>query len=573
MFTPQITSLQFKPNKMIAKALLHLRKTGISCVFLFSLIAFLSPEAVAAKSSRDDVRLVVLVIVDQLRGDFLNLYEDRLAEDGGFRRFLQSGTVFEQALHDHSVTQTAPGHASILTGTQPAYHGIVGNDWFDREAGHRVNAVYDYSTQFVGVDTDAPGRSPNLLRAPTIGDEMVMASDGLAKVMAVSGKDRGAVLAAGRLGKAFWYYPGNGAFVSSSYYFDSGLPGWVKSANTELGQFAPTGWSLFLGREAYRRAAHDNRPYEAGPVVSDIEFPHELPDRSDKRYSWWLKLTPHLDQKTLDFSATAIGGAGLGDDQVTDLLVVSLSSTDYVGHYYGWYSLEAEDNFLRLDRALGRFFDKVDAKVGQGKTLFVLTSDHGTDAIPAYKNSMGMPAYRLVDTEVLSDANEALSKQYGVNDALLSSFIVPNMYIDRDAVERNNLSFKDVLSSTMVWLEKQKGIEKAIDVSKLPFDSDYRWSQLVKNSVLPSRSGDIYVIQSHSTYLEWANYNAAHGSPHHYDRHVPLMFTGPEIKRHRSPRQVTIPSLAPTIANYLNVPVPAYAVGVPLHEITAPLTE
>jgi len=542
---------------------------GMSRLVLILLLVVIGITAKADSPSRDDVRLVVLVVVDQLRGDFLNLYESRLAEDGGFKRFLQSGTVFEQALHDHSVTQTAPGHASILTGTQPAYHGIVGNDWYDRKGGHRVNAVYDFSAHFVGVESDSPGRSPHLLRAPTLGDEMIMASDGLAKVVAVSGKDRGAVLSAGRLGKAFWYYPGNGDFVSSSYYFNDGFPDWSKTANTKLGQFTPSTWSLLLDHESYQRADHDNREAEIGPIVTDIEFPHDLPAKTDAKYAWWLKLTPYLDQKTFDFSVAAIDGAGLGKDQVTDLLVLSLSSTDYVGHYYGWYSLEAEDNFLRLDRALGNFFTLIDEKVGLNKTLFVLTSDHGTDAIPAYKESMGMPAYRLVDTEVLDLINAELSKHYGINEPLLSSFIVPNMYIDRQAVERNKLSYNDVLRFTIAAVEHLKGIERAVSVSEYASDPDTRWNDLLQNSLLPERSGDIYVIQSHSTYLEWANYTAAHGSPHHYDRHVPLMFSGPEIAKHRSAREVTIPSLAPTIATYLKVPVPAYAVGVPLQEITA----
>jgi len=531
------------------------------------LLVFIGITAKAEVTSRDDVRLVVLVVVDQLRGDFLNLYENRLAEDGGFQRFLQNGTVFEHALHDHAVTQTAPGHASILTGTHPSYHGIVGNDWFDRKEGHRVNAVYDYSVHFIGVDSEAPGRSPHLLRAPTIGDEMIMASGGLAKVLAVSGKDRGAVLSAGRLGKAFWYYPGNGAFVSSSYYFDEHLPDWVTVQNTKDGQFTPSSWPLLLERDAYRQADHDNRPAESGRIVSDIEFPHNLPAKTDEKYAWWLKLTPYLDQKTLDFAAAAIDGAGLGNDRVTDLLVVSLSSTDYVGHYYGWYSLEAEDNFLRLDRALGKFFARVDEKMGLNKTLFILTSDHGTDAIPAYKRSMGIPAYRLVDTEVLELVNKALARHYDINESLLSSFIVPNMYIDPGAVERNHLSFNDVRRSAIEILEQLKGIERAVAVSEHRADPDTRWNDLLQNSLLPERSGDIYVIQAHSTYLEWANYTAAHGSPHYYDRHVPLMFSGPEIRPNKSTRKVTIPSLAPTIATYLKVPVPAYATGTPLQEI------
>lgn len=546
---------------------LRRRSTVIASLFVLPLLQ-LTPVAVNA--SRDDVRLVVLVVVDQLRGDFLARYEDRFEKDGGFQRFVSSGVIFEHAFHDHAVTQTAPGHASIITGTNPSYHGIVGNDWFDRQQNQRVNAVYDYATHIVGVESDGPGRSPRYLRTTTIGDEMVIASSGLAKVLAVSGKDRSAVLTAGHLGKAYWYNSGTGTFVSSSYYFENGeLPKWASDANETISLLKPSEWALSLPIDAYERGAVDSRSAELGPVVSNVEFPHDLPSDPDGRYFWSLKLTPYLDRKTIDFAKAAMLGAGLGKDMIADLLVLNLPSTDYVGHYYGWNSLEAEDNFLTLDRVLGEFFEQVENEIGAGKTLFVLTSDHGTDLIPAYKKSLGLPAHRLVDTEVLALANEKLADIYDVSDTLLVSFIVPNIYIDREAVKSNGLSFDDVRRAAVNVLEDMDGIAKAMPVGEHAVASDVRWSRLIGNSLDAERSGDIYVVQSHSTYLEWSDYTAAHGSPHHYDRHVPLMFFGPDIKRQRVRRQVTIPSLAPTISEYLGTPVPAYAAANSFHEITS----
>ena len=363
------------------------RFTGILIVVL----AILAPAAPAAPGASPAPRLILQVTVDQLRGDLPGRYRDDLGE-GGFRYLMEKGTWYVNANYQHANTETAVGHATLATGADPSRHGIVANDWIDQKTGAFVYHTEDKRHHIIGRKTKAhEGVSPRNLLASTISDELVVHNGGRTRAFSVSVKDRGAILPGGHVGKAFWFSKSTGEFVTSTYYYVD-YPQWVKQWNAAkpADAYRNKSWKLLNDRATYIHGQMDDRPYEADLKPLGRTFPHPLGGET-KHFYLFLTLTPFGDALTLDFSKALIENEKLGQNShgAPDYLQISFSSTDYVGHLFGASSLEAEDNLLRLDRAIADLLAFVDAEIGLDRTVVVLTHAEPTAAGMCYGLRLG----------------------------------------------------------------------------------------------------------------------------------------------------------------------------------------
>jgi predicted AlkP superfamily pyrophosphatase or phosphodiesterase len=332
----------------------------------------------AAESPGRNVKLVLQITVDQLRGDTLSRFGGRFGQ-GGFRYVLDHGSHFINAHYRHANTETAPGHATLATGADPARHGIVANDWIDQQTGAFVYNTEDDRHHIIGAEPRPhQGVSPRNLLASTFGDELVVHTAGRSRVFSLSIKDRGAILPGGHAGKAFWFSRGQGAFVTSTYYYDR-YPQWVDDWNAKglPAGYDGTAWELLDDRTTYIAKDLDDRPYEADFGGFGRTFPHPLGEAGSKFFNLLLSITPVGDELSLDFAKALIQAERVGQGDAIDYLQVSFSSPDYMGHLFGPSSLEYEDAVLRLDRVLANLFAFVDRKVGLDRTLIVLCADHG----------------------------------------------------------------------------------------------------------------------------------------------------------------------------------------------------
>jgi len=537
-------------------------------IFLSALVAF----AFAALTSAETPRLVLFIAVDQLRGDMPIRYQDRFGE-GGFRYLMEHGFHYRNAHYRHSNTFTAVGHATLATGGNTPQHGIVGNEWFDRASGSGMNAVEDQGHPLLDVEGAAgEGRSPRNLTSSTFGDELVLASGGASRVFGVSIKDRGAVILGGHLGKSFWYEPESGRFVTSSFYYAE-YPAWVSAWNGAKPADAWLGasWALLNAPDTYIYGAQDNRAEERPYKAMGNTFPHAMPAEAGKDYYGGLRFTPMGDMLTLQFVRELLRAEEVGQRDATDILTISLSATDYIGHAFGPNSLESEDNQLQLDRSLAEFFAEVDRLVGLDRTLIVLSSDHGIDEIPEYTQHLGCDAGRHVPEEFIAAANGALKARFRIADDLVLTFQNPSLYLDEARVQALGLALPEVeraLADAMVALP---GFDLAVTRSDLLEGRvpNTKVMDMVTRAFHPKRSGNVLVVQSPSWYLypEAQKYAAMHGSPYSYDTFVPIFFAGPGIASGVSQRPVAPEDVASTITAYLGIKPPSGNMGNPLLEV------
>lgn len=347
----------------------------------------LLPVVVQSKSDAQKTKLVVMVTVDQLRGEMPWKYKDHFGKNG-FRYLMDNGVSYTNANYRHSTTFTAVGHATLATGGNGTEHDLAGNDWYNQETQKRVYCVEDDWHTIIG--KAHKGTSLRNLTSSTIGDELIMASGQKSRVFSVSIKDRGAILPGGHLGKAFWYGKKSGKFVSSTYYYDK-YPKWVDAWNAKkvADKWQSQSWNLLQNKDQYVYADQDDREIEKSYKSLGRTFPHKLGNEKSSTFYSMLRFTPMGDELTLDFTKELMKQEKIGQGKHTDMLAVSFSATDYLGHVFGPNSLEAEDNILRMDQLLADFFSYIDKTVGLDNTLIFLSSDHGTDAVPEFRKQLG----------------------------------------------------------------------------------------------------------------------------------------------------------------------------------------
>lgn len=534
------------------------------CFCLALLAAGSSTAATAPK-------LVVLVVVDQLRGDMPLRFQDRFSADG-FKYLLDDGATFTQANYRHSTTLTAVGHATLATGGNSPQHGMAGNEWFDQKTAQKVYCVEDDRHQLIG-ESPSPhaGTSPRNLTSTTFGDELVLASGSRSRVFSVAIKDRSAIITAGHLGKAFWYSGGSGTFVTSTFYYEK-YPDWATVWNNTkpADRYKNASWTLTHDRETYLSADRDDRPFEVSFKLLGRTFPHSLANENSADYYSTLCRTPVGDELTVDFAKALIKQEKLGQGAATDVLNIGLSCTDYIGHAFGPDSLEAEDNLLRLDRTLADLFGYLDKLVGLERTLVVLSSDHGICENPESMVGMGLPAGRHDTVKFVETVNTQLKKRFNVEVDLVIGFHNPSLYLDLTAIAERKLEVEAVERALASAVLDVPGFAYAITRTDLAAGHVSNKDPIlakVLRAFHPTRSGNVLVVQSPSWYLDASQVTAMHGSPYAYDTYVPIMFAGAGIKAARIDRAVGPEDIAPTIAGILQIKPPSGSTGTPLVEV------
>jgi predicted AlkP superfamily pyrophosphatase or phosphodiesterase len=495
-------------------------------------------------------------MVDQMRWDYLYKYQDRYGE-GGFKRLLREGFNCENTLIRHAPTITACGHASVYTGSVPAINGIAGNSWYDRSWGREISNVEDTTVKIIGISSEE-GRSPRNLLTTTIGDELRIATNYQSKVVGVAIKDRAAILPAGHTANgAFWYE--DGKFISSTYYMNA-LPDWVNRFNkiNWTDSLLPEGWNTLYPVDTYILSDKDDKDYE------DSFSGEEKPVFPHKKAS--ITNTPFGNTLTFAFARAAIEGYKLGDSSFTDMLAISLSSPDKIGHRFGPNSVEIEDNYIRLDKDLENFFNYLDNRFGRDGYLFFITADHGVDHSPGYLEENKIPT-GLLSNDIIQRTEAALQKKFGLSGIILT---VTNgqVYLNNDILAKKGLDKITVANFIAAQLRKEPGIEDAVPAEALGAAAlPERIKSMYINGYHPKRSGDVLIIRSAG--WKWGSRKgASHGDWYPYDAHIPLVWMGHGITPGNTHRTTGMTDIAPTLAALLHIQMPSGNIGEVITEIT-----
>ena len=441
-------------------------------------------QAAAETPAADAPALTVIVVVDQLTADRTREWAHKPSSTG-FRRLWSEGVVYANAAYDHATTATAPGHATISTGVRPAVHGVISNFWFDRDEGRPVASVRDPRYPLLG--DQGSGVSPLQLAAPALADMLHAESQGRGKVLAVSIKDRGAVFLAGKQGKAFWYSKNTGTFVTSSYYYAGGVvPEWLAAYNGAAHNGLPESWELLFPEGDYRH--EDNRMWERPPPGWTRAFPHRLAPPGTPLYFDQLRFAPQGDAITAGLARTIVEEESLGEDEYPDLLSISLSATDRIGHAFGHNSREAEDNLHRLDLLLADLLSFLEDRVGRERFLLVLSSDHGMSPIPETVAGANPQASRIFPFALTRELNSFLRSAFGVEQDLALGATLW-LYLNPEAVAEAGLDIEQVAGKAAEWLEARPEIARAIRADRLGSCEPAELCELIRNSFYAGRSG------------------------------------------------------------------------------------
>ena len=514
-------------------------------------------------------KLVVGIVVDQMRWDYLYRYYDRYAPTGGFKRMMSQGFSCENTFIPYAPTITAPGHASVYTGSVPGIHGITGNAWWDRELMRSVYCTEDRSVNAVGIEPSSAGQmSPRNMLATTICDQLQFATNYRSKVIGVAIKDRGSILPAGHAADgAYWYDSRSGKFITSDYYMDA-LPQWVNAFNDKKwpDQLYKQNWNTLYPINTYLQSSADEKVYEGKPLGADKKgFPYDLSEFIGKNYGA-IASTPHGNTLTWEMAKAAIDAEQLGKHSVTDFLALSFSSTDYVGHSYGPNSIEIEDTYLRLDKTLGDLLTYLDTKIGKGQYLVFLSADHGVSPVPGFLTENKLPGGVFNENGWMTTMNTALKERYG-NERLIVSMYNYQVHLNNKLIDSAKLDRAAIKDYIIKYLEVQKGMAQIYDIERImeiPINSKVR--ERFANGYFPRRNGDIQLI-AEPNWIEGGNTGTTHGSWYPYDAHIPLLFYGWNIRAGKLNRETYMTDIAPTVAALLKIEMPSGTVGNVIPEV------
>ncbi|SIT98272.1 Predicted pyrophosphatase or phosphodiesterase, AlkP superfamily [Epilithonimonas bovis DSM 19482] len=539
-------------------------------IFVLAVATFGNVNAQKTKlNSSERPKLVVGLVVDQMRWDYLYRYYDKFGNDG-FKRLLGEGYSLNNVHIPYVPTVTALGHTSIYTGSVPAIHGIAGNDWNDKETGKNVYCTTDENVQPVGTtNTKVGSHSPKNLWSTTITDELRLATNFQGKVIGVSLKDRASILPAGHTPNgAFWFDDSSGNFVTSTWYMKD-LPQWIKDFN---GQNLPdklvaNGWDTLLPINQYTESSPDNSSWEGllgSTKTPTFPYSNLAADYQSKKDN--IRYTPFGNTLTLKLAEAAVEGEKLGSDNIVDMLAINLASTDYAGHKFGPNSIEVEDVYLRLDKDLAAFFKYLDSKVGKGSYTVFLSADHGAS------HAVGFLQEHKITTGFFGegmekDINEKLKAKFGV-DKLINAVDNYQVYFDRKLLRDNKLELDAVRDFTISELQKNPTVLYAVSVEKVQESTipEPIKSRII-NGINRQRSGDIQLISHDSMLPPYSKTGTTHSVWNSYDAHIPLIFMGWGIKQGESNKAYFMTDIAPTISALLHIQFPSGNVGNPIAEV------
>lgn len=534
--------------------------------FLICLSVFVSGFSVLHAQQVARPKLVVGLMVDQMRWDYLYRFYDRYSENG-FKRLMSEGFNCQNTMIPYAQTLTAAGHASVYTGSVPAINGIIGNEWYDRSLGRSVYCVEDQDVKIVGGGPQSQPMSPKNLWTTTITDELRLATNFRSKVIGIAIKDRGGILPAGHSANgAYWYDPTTGNWVSSTYYMPD-IPNWVKGFNGRkiVDSLYKLDWNTLYPVETYVQSDRDDSPSEGKfSFEPKPAFPHKLALLVGKNYGL-ISATPHGTTMTLEFAKSALVNEQLGADDITDFLAVSISSPDYVGHQYGPNSVEVEDVYLRLDKDLAAFFNFLDAKVGKGQYTFFITADHAVAHVPTFLQEKKIPAKSLPYAE--TEAEIAIQKKYGIKN-LIEAFENMQFYLNRRLIDSAKLNYAEVKTAFLAELNKMPDVLLAFDNQEADEVSlPVELKEMFSKGYNAKLGGEIQVLLKPG-YFFGGKTGTTHGTPYPYDAHIPLLFMGWGVSNGgKLYRQVQMTDIAPTLAALLHIQMPNGTVGKVIPEV------
>lgn len=532
-----------------------------------ALIAVLYTGLLNSQQAIQRPRLVVGIVVDQMRWDYLYRYYDKYLPDGGFKRMMNQGFNCENTMIPYTPTYTGCGHSSIYTGSVPAVNGITGNYWWDREQMRAVYCAEDKTAKTTGSKSAQGQMSPRNMLTTSICDELRIATNNKSRVIGISLKDRGSILPAGHnANAAYWYDNSVGSWITSDYYMTA-LPKWVNDFNDQklVDKYYQQGWDLLLPASSYTESTSDEKSYE-NKAFGRNTFPYDLKSYAGKDYAK-ITTTPMGNTLTTEFAKAAVTAELLGADNITDFLAVSYSSPDYIGHSFGPNSIEAEDGFIRFDRELGRFLDFLDSKVGKGQYTVFLSADHGVAHIPEYMTENKMPGGRIFMNTVTKEINKQLNDQYKISNMVVYDDNY-QLALNHPAIDSAKLDEEEITEWITRYLSKDSAIATVFpleELNEVPLPATVR--DMLNNGYYKKRSGDIQIILKPNYIDAWSNTGTTHGLWNPYDAHIPLLWYGWGIKKGKTNRTVYMTDIAPTLSALLKIQMPNGSVGHVIEEV------
>ncbi|MFD1162675.1 alkaline phosphatase PafA [Hwangdonia seohaensis] len=539
-------------------------------IFLFNISQAQRPQVKRQQAKTETLsakpKLVVGIVVDQMRYDYLTRFENKFGT-GGFMRMINEGFNCKNNHFNYVPTYTGPGHASVYTGTTPKYHGIIGNNWYDKEIKTSVYCAGDDEVQSVGTSASSGQMSPHRMKTTTFGDENRLFTQMRGKTIGVSIKDRGAVLPAGHTANAAYWFQGKdeGNWISSTFYMND-LPKWVKDFNAEksVSKYL-TEWNTLYDINTYTESGSDLNTFEGGFKGKETAtFPYQLDVLKDENGGYdLLKATAYGNSLTTDFALAALQGEQLGQDNDTDVLAVSYSSTDYVGHNFGVNSKEVQDTYIRLDKDLERLFNALDAQVGKGNYTVFLTADHAAIDVPAYLKSVKIPAGYL-DNKKTKKQFEAFMESTFKDSNLIENVSNNQIFLNREKIKALGLNLTDVQNAIVNELITYDHIDKVYTATTMRSTQFTKGIEaLLQKGFNQKRSGDVIIVPE-PAFISYHKTGSTHGSGLNYDTHVPLLFFGNGIKHGQTLQKTEITDIAPTMSALLGISFPNGAIGKPL---------
>jgi len=515
-------------------------------------------------------KLVVGIMVDQMRWDYVNKFSAFFKSQNGFLRFVNEGASCNNNLIPYLPTVTACGHTAVYTGSTPAIHGITGNNWYDNIQQRMVYCVEDASVQALGIENSSAGKmSPLNVWTTTIGDELKLATNFKSKVFGVSIKDRGAIIPAGHSADgAYWYDSKSGNFISSTFYGKS-LPSWLTNYNNahKVDSFYKLGWNLSLPNAIYESNCDvDQNEYESSPFGKEMKgFPYNFSSFVGKDYGK-IATTPYGNNLVLDVATQTLINEKMGQDDITDLLAVSFSTPDYIGHSFGPNSWETMDGYIKLDELLAQFFALLDKQVGKNNYTVFLTADHAVANVPGFMQKHHLPGGVISDDGVKVELNKLLTSK-GINPKVISAVNEFNIYFNHNVMDSLQVNQDKLTNIITSYLEAKSNIIQVVESRKAamaPLPQDIR--ERIVNGYNPQRSGDLIFITK-SGYVGGGNTGTGHGVFYNYDAHIPLYFYGNGIKKGIVNNVNYMTDIAPTITTLLGIQMPSGSIGKPILEV------
>ncbi len=518
------------------------------------------------KETGNKPKLVIGIMIDQMRWDYLYRYEARYGNDG-FKRLLRDGYSCENTFIPYTPTYTAAGHASVYTGSTPALNGIAGNFWYDKVLGRSVYCTEDDSVQTVGSASAAGKMSPKNLWASTISDELRLSTNFKSKTIAIALKDRGSILPGGYSANgAYWFDNASGGWITSTFYMNA-LPAWVLAFNQQKlpDTFLKQNWNTLYPINTYTQSTADAKVYEDILPGEDNTFPHLTASITTNKYESF-RYTPGANTYTFEMAKAAIKNENLGKRNVTDMLAVSFSTPDYMGHKFGPNSIEAEDMYLRFDKDLATFLKYLDATIGKGDYLIFLTADHGVAHVPGFAKENKIAAGTFDDAIARKQINDSLKKDFNLNN-VIEHITNYQVYLNDKELNQSKVDKETISNYIIQKLLRYEGVSQAFALETIgTFPLPHKLKEAVINGYNQKRSGDIQFVFKPQWFDGWDK-GTTHGVWNPYDQHIPLLWFGTNIKPGKLYREVYMTDIAATLAAMLQIQMPNASIGNVIEEL------